>query len=99
MHIILGLLAILGGGAFWWWQLKAMGKAASDINDAAGRLIGTYKRQKFLKNVCGSPLAAVDEREDVVAMLTHIAEKCGGLSQTQPTKISKLRKRLGFQVK
>jgi hypothetical protein len=173
MHIILGILALLGGGAFWWWRLKAMSEAAGEINDAAGRLIGTYKRKKFLKKVCESPLAAVDdpaaaavimmfgiakeeapitdateaiikneiitsmkiddttelltfskwvvshvvdantislrygklwmgalsinEREDFVAMVTRVAEICGGLTQNQRNKINKLRERIGLQ--
>jgi hypothetical protein len=175
MHIVLGLLAILGGGAFWWWRLKMMGEAANDVNNAVGRAMGTYKRKKFLKKVGESPLAAVSdpaaaavimmfaiakeegpiteateaivkdevinamkiadptevlvfskwvishvvdannvslrfgklwmgalnvsEREDFVAMIERVAEKCGGITQSQRNKINKLRERLGFQVK
>jgi hypothetical protein len=76
MHIILGILALLGGGVFWWWRLKAMGEAASEINDAAGRLIGTYKRKKFLKKVGESPLAAVDDpAAAAVIMMFGIAKE------------------------
>lgn len=76
MHIILGLLAILGGGAFWWWRIKMMSEAASDINDAAGRVIGTYKRKKFLKKVGESPLAAVsDPAAAAVIMMFAIAKE------------------------
>jgi hypothetical protein len=174
MHIILGLLALLGGGAFWWYRIKMMSDAAGEVNDAVGRVIGTYKRKKFLKKVGESPLAAVDdpaaaavimlfgiakeevpitdateaiikneiitsmkiddttelltfskwvvshvvdansislrygklwisaltisEREDFVAMVERVAEKCGGLTVNQRNKINKLRGRLGFQV-
>jgi hypothetical protein len=76
MHIILGILALLGGGAFWWWRLKAMSEAAGEINDAAGRLIGTYKRKKFLKKVGESPLAAVDDpAAAAVIMMFAIAKE------------------------
>ena len=51
MQFILGLLAILGGAAFWWWRLKMMGEAANDVNNAVGRAVGTYKCKKFLKKV------------------------------------------------
>jgi hypothetical protein len=76
VHILLGLLAILGGGAFWWWRIKMMSEAASDINDAAGRMIGTYKRKKFLKKVGESPLAAVsDPAAAAVIMMFAIAKE------------------------
>jgi hypothetical protein len=173
LQLILGLLAMLGGGAFWWWRLKNVSEAANDINDAVGGAVGTYKRKKFLKKVGESPLAAVDdpaaaavimmyaiakeeapitdateaiikseiitamkiddttelltfskwvvsqvvdansvslrygklwmgalslnEREDFAAMVTRVAEKCGGFTQNQRNKINKLRERMGLQ--
>jgi hypothetical protein len=82
MHIILGLLAILGGGAFWWWRLKMMSEAASDINDAAGRAIGTYKRKKFLKKAGESPLAAVsDPVAAAVIMMFAIAKEEASITE------------------
>lgn len=174
MHIILGLFALIAGGAFWWWRLKMMSEAANDINNAVGKAMGTYKRKKFLKKVGESPLASitdpaaaavvmmfamakeetplsdvtekiiqdevtntmkisdstelmvfskwvmghvtdannvslrcgklwmgalsVSEREDFVAMVERVAEKCGGLTTNQMNKVKKLRERLGFQV-
>lgn len=174
MQIIIGLLAIIGGGAYWWWRLKMMSDAASDINSAVGKVVGTYKRKKFLKKVGESPLASITdpaaaavvmmfaiakeespltdstehiiqdevthtmkiadstelmvfskwvvshvtdannvslrcgklwmnaldvaEREDFVAMVERVAEKCGGLTLVQSNKIKKLRERLGFQT-
>jgi hypothetical protein len=39
------------------------------------------------------------EREDFVAMVERVAEKCGGLTNNQANKIKKLRERLGLQFK
>lgn len=49
MHILLGLLAILGGAAFWYWRLKAVKEATDDVADMAGRAWGKWKRYKFRK--------------------------------------------------
>ncbi len=61
MHIILDLVAVLGGVAFWWWRLKMVSEAANEIGDVAGRAWGQYKRYKFRKKVEDSPLEAVDD--------------------------------------
>lgn len=61
MHVLLGLVAILSGAAFWWWRMKAVGEAANEVTDAAGRAIGKYKRYKFRKKVEDSPMEAVDD--------------------------------------
>ena len=49
MHILLGLLALLGGAAFWWWRIKMIGQAADEVTDVAGRAIAKYNRYKFRK--------------------------------------------------
>ncbi len=76
MHIVLGLLAILGGAAFWWWRLKMMGEAANDVNNAVGRVVGNYKRKKFLKKAGESPLASItDPAAAAVVMMFAVAKE------------------------
>jgi len=78
MHIILGILGILGGLAFWWWRLKMLTEATSEITDAAGRAVGKYKRYKFRKKVEDSPLEAVDDRvAAAVVMMYAFAQDAG----------------------
>ncbi|NJM29735.1 MAG: hypothetical protein HC855_06215 [Rhizobiales bacterium] len=69
MHIILGVLAILGGLAFWWWRMKAVSEAASEVTDVAGRAWGKYKRYKFRKKVEDSPVEAVDDPVAAAAVM------------------------------
>lgn len=78
MHIVLGLLAILGGAAFWWWRLKDMGAAASDAHDMAGRAWGKYKRAKFRRKVEDSPLEAVDDPVAAAVVLLYAMAMEGG---------------------
>jgi hypothetical protein len=78
MHILLGLVAVLGGLAFWWWRLKAIKEATDDISDAAGRAWGKYKRHKFRKKVEDSPLEAVDDpAAAAVIMMLAMAKEAG----------------------
>jgi DNA-binding transcriptional regulator of glucitol operon len=67
MHILFGLLAILGGLAFWWYRMKNVAEATSEMTDAAGRAWGKYKRYRFSKKAESSPVEAV---EDPVAAAT-----------------------------
>ena len=85
MHVLLGLVAILSGAAFWWWRMKAVGEAANEVTDAAGRAIGKYKRYKFRKKVEDSPMEAVDDplAAAVVMMMTLARERGPLLEATE----------------
>lgn len=83
MHIILGLLALLGGGAFWWWRMKMIGEAASEVTDVAGRAWGKYKRAKFRRKVEDSPLEAVDDPvAAAVVLLYALAQEAGEVTRS-----------------
>ncbi len=88
MHILLGLLALLGGAAFWWWRIKMIGQAADEVTDVAGRAIGKYKRYKFRKKVEDSPMEAVDDplAAAVVMMIAMVKER-GPLLETSENAI------------
>ncbi|MFI0842680.1 hypothetical protein [Mesorhizobium sp. IMUNJ 23232] len=61
MHILLAILGILGVGAFWWYRLKIMGEAASEVADAVGRVQGNIRRSKLRKKAALSPITAIDD--------------------------------------
>jgi DNA-binding transcriptional regulator of glucitol operon len=77
MHIVLGILAVLGGAAFWWYRMKHVADAASEVSDAAGRAWGKYKRYKFRKKAEASPVEAVEDpvAAAVVMMMAMIREE------------------------
>ena len=78
MHIMLGFLAMLGGAAFWWWRIKMINEAASEVGDVAGRAWGKYKRHKFRKKVEDSPLEALDDPvAAAVVLMLAIAGEAG----------------------
>jgi hypothetical protein len=76
MPFLLLLLSAAAGIGFWWWRLKAMGEAASEIHDAAGKVIGKYKRNKFRKKVEGATLTAVsDPIAAAIIMMIAVAQE------------------------
>jgi uncharacterized tellurite resistance protein B-like protein len=91
MHIILGLLAVLGGVAFWWWRLKMLGEAASEITDVAGRAWGKYKRNKFRKKVEDSPVESVNDPVAAAAvMMLAVAKTDGPMSDRSEAVIKQI---------
>lgn len=78
MHIVLAILGILGGGLFWWYRMKVLGEAASEVIDSAGRVRGYFRRRKIRHQAEHSPLTAIED--PVLAAATVIfaivAEDC-----------------------
>ncbi|MBC8038534.1 MAG: hypothetical protein H7X89_15085 [Rhizobiales bacterium] len=81
MHILLGLAAVIGGLAFWWWRFKMVKQATDEIGDVAGRVWGQYKCHKFRKKVEDSPLEAVDDPvAAAVVMMLAVAKEAGPIT-------------------
>lgn len=71
MHILVIVLGLLGGAAFWWYRVRYMSEAAGEVVDAVGRVRGSFRRKKLRQQAGLSPLAAIDD--PVVAAATLIA--------------------------
>lgn len=69
MHIVLSILGVLGGLAFWYYRMKYIGGAAREVADAAGKMRGAYNRRKFRKKVEGSPLTAIDDPQTAASVM------------------------------
>lgn len=82
MHILLGLLAIAGGLAFWWWRIKMMSEAASEITDVASRAWGKYKRAKFRRKAEASPVESVEDPvAAAIVMMLSVAKTDGPMTE------------------
>ncbi|MAA98192.1 MAG: hypothetical protein CMN86_07830 [Stappia sp.] len=65
----LGLLAtIVVGAAIWYWRLKMIREAGSEVIDSVERMRGAYKRKQFRKKVEEAPLASIED--PVIAAVT-----------------------------
>lgn len=61
MHIVVGILALLGAGLYLYSRLKDAGQAAGEIVDGAQRLNGARNRAQFRKKAEGSVIAGIDD--------------------------------------
>ncbi|WP_246591937.1 hypothetical protein [Aminobacter anthyllidis] len=71
MHILVIVLGLLGGAAFWWYRVRYLSEVASEVADAVGRVRGSFRRKQLRKQAELSPLAAIDD--PVVAAATLIS--------------------------
>jgi hypothetical protein len=71
MQILLAIIGLAAGAAFWWWRLKMLGEAANDASNMAGRAWGKYKRKKFLGKVNDSPIAVIDDPATAAVVLLY----------------------------
>ncbi len=70
MHILLAIAGIATGIAIWWYRLKYLGDAASEVADSVGRVRGKIRRRGIQKQTALSPITAIDD--PVVAAATLI---------------------------
>ena len=70
MHILLMVAGVLASAAFWYYRLRVIHGAGTEVVDALGRAKGKYRRTKIRKASAESPIAAIDD--PVVACATLI---------------------------
>ncbi|RLQ89022.1 hypothetical protein [Notoacmeibacter ruber] len=61
MHIVLLIVGVLMGAAFWWYRIKMLGGAAREAVDTVGRARGYMRRRKSRIAAGMSPVSAVDD--------------------------------------
>lgn len=61
MHILLGLLALIGALAMWYWRLKIAREAAGEALDAADSLRATVRRLMYKRKHDVHPADSVDD--------------------------------------
>ena len=90
MHIVAFILAVLGGAAFWWWRLKVLREAGSEVTDAAGRAMGAWRRRKFRMKSDASAVDAVnDPMAAATVMMIATARRDGELSAASEAAIKR----------
>ena len=61
MHILGLMIAVLAGAAFWYYRMRTIGRAGSEVLDHAGRLRGQIRRSAMRRKVEESPIMAIDD--------------------------------------
>ncbi|MGI9463195.1 MAG: hypothetical protein ACR2OM_04615 [Aestuariivirgaceae bacterium] len=90
MHILIGILTVLGAAAFWYYRMKHIGKAAGEVIDTAERMRGAYRRRKFRNKSEGSILTAIEDPVAAAAvMMVSVAQAEGPISSGTETLIKR----------
>jgi uncharacterized tellurite resistance protein B-like protein len=97
-HIFIGLVAILGVAAAWYWRLKAIKETTDDVTDMAGRAWGKWKRYKFRSKAEDSPVEAVGDpvAAAVIMMMAAASEEHPLTQAAEATIRSEVVKRMGI---
>lgn len=69
MHIIIGILTLLGGLAAWYYRLKMIGTAAKDVTRLAQRVRNAPRKFTFMRRVGSVGLKAVNDPREAAAIL------------------------------
>ncbi len=76
MHILLGIITLLGAAAAWYWRAQRAKDMLDAAADGAGRLKGAYNRHKFRKQTEGSVLSGVKDAQTAATIfLVYLAEE------------------------
>ena len=71
MHVLFGILGVVGALTFWYFRLKQLHGAASEVVDVADRVRGALRRRSFRKKTEGSPLTAIDDPVTAAAVMMY----------------------------
>ncbi|MDP9838939.1 hypothetical protein J2T09_003711 [Neorhizobium huautlense] len=59
---LIGILVMaIGGAAVWYWRLKMVREAGSEVIDSIERMRGAFKRRQFRKKAEAAPLASIGD--------------------------------------
>lgn len=88
MHIIIGLLGILGFIAVWYWRLKMLQDVARDGRKVAETVANLPRKMRFKHKSGKGGLAIVDDpREAAAILMLEIAQARGTLTERQEAAI------------
>ncbi len=90
MHILLSILGLLGGAAFWYFRLKTMSEAGAEVVDHIGRAQGKYRRNQRRKFAAQSPVAAIDAPLIAAATLLYTLMETHPTTPAQDDEVTKL---------
>ncbi|MEQ8404099.1 MAG: hypothetical protein RKE49_03300 [Oceanicaulis sp.] len=77
MHILLGLLSVIGAIAFFLWRINMAGKAASELADTAGELANLPRKMRFKSKAGKRGIDVIEDPREAAAALVYGAIASG----------------------
>ncbi|WP_108882665.1 TerB family tellurite resistance protein [Anderseniella sp. Alg231-50] len=88
MHVVLGILGVLGALTFWYYRMKYISEATSEVADVVGRIQGQFRTAKLKKKAGESPITSIGEPiVAAAALMISIAELDDPLSEPEIASI------------
>lgn len=78
MHILLGILGIVGAAAFWIWRINAAAQAARELGDLAGEAANLPRKMRFRSKAKKRGLDVIDDPREAAAVMLLNAARAGG---------------------
>ena len=89
MHILLGILGVLGAAAFWYWRVRAAHEAAGELANAANDVRLAIRRFGYLRQHKTHPADCVeDPRLAAAGIAAAVAGMDAPLSQAEIDKLT-----------
>jgi len=90
MHILVMLVGLLAGAAFWYYRLKTVSKAGAEVVDHLGRARGKYRRNQRRRLAAQSPVAAIDSPVIAASTLLYTLMETHPTTQAQDDEVAQL---------
>ena len=88
MHILLGILGVVGVVVFWLWRMRNAATAARDVVEVADDMRAAVRRFGYRRKANQNPLDGIeDPRLAAAGILTAFANMDGALSREEITAI------------
>lgn len=84
MHILAGLVALIGVVGVLLWRLHSAAEAAKGLTEAAGEVHGLFRRAAWRRKINKDLLATIDDsRLAAVALMTSLAQSDGAMTEAE----------------
>lgn len=98
MHILVGLLTLLGLIAVWWWRIRAAGAAAREVGQVTDDVQAALRRFKYQRRAGQHPAESLDDpRLAASGMMAAVARLKGDLTADQMNQL-RVECRAAFRV-
>lgn len=101
MHIVLGVLAVLGAIAYFVIRANQVGQAGKELAETAGEVKGLFRSARWRSKSKTDPFAEIDDPRLAAAVMMHAIAKCDGdvTENQRVAMLDSMQTKLGLEKK